>query len=106
MWICHVLFTRPISFRVPKKTAKEGGLRYHLQILQATLVHLKMRKVIPFHLEFIRNEDGRKKQDCERNAGKRLIKRIKQDHTFLPAVIVGDSLYSNQPFIDEFNSKK
>ncbi len=80
---------------------KESGLRYHHQILQATLVHPKMRQVIPFAPEFIRNKDGKKKQDCERNAGKRLINRIRQDHPQLPAVIVGDSLYSNQPFINE-----
>lgn len=80
---------------------KDNGLRYHHQILQATLVHPKMRQVIPLAPEFISNEDGNEKQDCERNAGKRLINRIKQDHPQLPAIIVGDSLYSNQPFINE-----
>ena len=80
---------------------KEGGLRYHHQILQATLVHPEMRQVIPFAPEFIRNRDGQEKQDCERNAGKRLINRIKKDHPFLHVVIGGDSLYSNQPFINE-----
>jgi hypothetical protein len=42
-----------------------------------------MRQVIPPAPKFIRNEDGNKKQDCERNAVKRLLYEIKQDHPHL-----------------------
>ena len=81
-------------------------LRYYHQIVQSTLVHPDMRQVIPLAPEFIRNEDGNKKQDCERNAAKRLLYKIKQDHPHLPIIICGDSLYSNLPFITALNKHK
>jgi hypothetical protein len=49
--------------------------------------------------EFIANEDGQGKQDCEIHAAKRLIARLRASGTALPYIIVGDSLYSKQPFI-------
>jgi hypothetical protein len=60
-----------------------------------------LRQVIPLAPEAIRNEDGMEKQDCEINAGKRIIKKIRQDHPKLKIIIGGDSLYSKQPFIWE-----
>jgi hypothetical protein len=84
------------------KTSKKDGIkRYHHQILQGTLVHPEKREVIPLAPEFIRNEDGTEKQDCERAAGKRLVHAIKRDHPHLPIIIAGDSLYSNTPFLRE-----
>jgi hypothetical protein len=83
------------------KKDKEGKKRYHHQILQSTLIHPEKREVIPLAPEFIRNGDGKEKQDCERNAAKRTLKRMKRDHSQLPIIIVGDSLYSNKPFLDE-----
>lgn len=85
-----------------RKSNKNGEIiRYYHQILQGTLVHPDKREVIPLAPEFIRNEDGTEKQDCELNAGKRLVHTIKKDHPHLPIVIVGDSLYSNTPFLRE-----
>lgn len=85
------------------KQQKDGTKRYYHQILQATLVHPEKREVIPLAPEFIHNEDGQKKQDCERNASKRMLAKIKADHPFLPIIITGDSLFSNKPFIDLLN---
>jgi hypothetical protein len=83
-------------------TSKKDGIkRYHHQILQGTVVHPDKREVIPLAPEFIRNEDGTEKQDCERNAGKRLMRTIKKDHPHLPIIIAGDSLYANTPFLRE-----
>ena len=80
--------------------SKDGGWRYHHQILQAALVKPGRRQVVPLAPEAIKNEDGRDKQDCEINAGKRLIKQIRRQHPKLPIIIGGDSLYSKQPFIE------
>lgn len=80
-----------------KKTS--DGLRYHHQILQSTIMHPDMKQVLPLAPEFIRNGDGGKKQDCEQNAGKRLVNRVKKDHPRLPLIWVGDGLYSKAPFI-------
>jgi hypothetical protein len=60
-----------------------------------------MKQIIPLAPEFIRNGDGGKKQDCEINPGKCLIRKIKSDHPHLPMIIAGDSLYSKKPFINE-----
>ena len=35
------------------------------------------------------------KQDCELNAGKRIVKKIKKDYKMLPIIIVADSPYKN-----------
>ena len=57
-------------------------------------------EVIPFAPEEIRNEDGKDRQDCEINAAKRRIQRLRQDHPRLPIVLAGDGLYSKQPMIE------
>lgn len=60
-----------------------------------------MKQVIPLASEPIENEDGTEKQDCELNAAKRLLKKIRSKHPKLKIMIVGDGLYSKQPFIKD-----
>ena len=79
----------------------KGKKRFYHQILQAVMIHPDMRPVLPMVPEEISNQDGTQKQDCERNAAKRLIHHIRTMHPKLKIVITGDGLYSNQPFIDE-----
>ena len=74
--------------------------RYEHQIVQAAIVHPGKRQVIPLCPEEVRNTDGADKQDCEINAGKRLVKNLREDHPHLPLIIVADSLYSKQPFVE------
>lgn len=81
-----------------KKSNKK--VRYHHQILQAAIVHPDKRQVIPFAPESIENTDGKDKQDCEINAGKRLIRDLRKRHPKMKIIINGDGLYSKQPFID------
>lgn len=81
-------------------TTSKKGTRYYHQILQAVIVHPDMRQVLPLAPESIQNTDGTKKQDCEINAGKRLVADIRRRHPKLPIIITGDDLYSKQPFID------
>ena len=57
-----------------KKEDKKGNVRYEHQIVQAALMHPAMRQVIPLAPEAVRNTDGKDKQDCEIEAGKRLIR--------------------------------
>ena len=82
------------------KTESAKGVRYHHNILQAAIVHPDIRQVIPLFPESIRNTDGYVKQDCEINAGKRILGKIRKAHPQLPIIITGDDLYSKQPFID------
>ena len=82
-----------------KKTSKKTGqTTYSHQFLGASIVHPDQRQVIPLAPEPIQNTDGSSKQDCERNAGKRLIQKIRKTHPKLNIIITGDGLYSNQPF--------
>ena len=84
-----------------KKNKKTGEIRYHHQILQTAIVHPDMKQILPLAPEPIRNTDGFKKQDCEINASKRIISKIRKTHPKLKIIITGDGLYSQQPFIDE-----
>ena len=87
----HCLVTKP----------KKGNVRYHHQILQPVIIDPDKRQVLPLAPEQIHNSDGTDKQDCEVNAGKRCIHKIRKAHPKLNIIITGDSLYSKQPFIDE-----
>ena len=87
-------------------TESKGKRRYHHQILQSVIVNPDMRQVIPLSPEQISNHDGTKKQDCEINAGKRLIHNIRKVHPKLGIIITGDDLYSKQPFIDELKKNR
>lgn len=83
------------------KNHKNGDITYSHQVLGASIVHPDLRQVIPLAPESIHNIDGTVKQDCERNAGKRLLKKIRASHPKLKIIIAGDGLYANYPFIDE-----
>ena len=82
------------------KTSANGHVRYEHQILQAVIVCPGIREVIPLAPEPIANSDGAQKQDCEINAAKRLISKLRCTHPKLKLIVTGDSLYSKQPFID------
>ena len=84
---------------------KKGKVSYEHQIVQGALMHPSKRQVIPLAPEEVSNTDGTQKQDCESNAGKRLLQKIRKAHPKLPIIIVGDSLYSKQPFIEELKAK-
>ena len=65
-------------------TTKAGVTRYHHDILQAAIVRPGKPEVLPLAPEFIRNSDGRggkyHKQDCEINAGYRMLERLRCDY--------------------------
>jgi hypothetical protein len=77
----------------------KGPLRYSHQILQAVILNPHMRQVLPLAPEPIANTDGKKKQDCELAAAKRILSKIRSAHPRLPIIITGDGLYSDQPFV-------
>jgi len=78
-----------------------GQVHYSHVVVAATLVKAGTHDILPFDVEEARNEDGQEKQDCEINAGKRLIKRIRQEHPQLKICVTGDDLYAHEPFIKE-----
>ncbi len=80
---------------------KNGRVEHYHQILQPAFVRPGLQQVLPLAPEFIRREDGQSKQDCETNAGKRAIKRIRQEYPQLSIIAVADSLYSTMPFVND-----
>jgi hypothetical protein len=80
--------------------------RFTHQIVQAAIVHPDKSQVIPLVPEEVKNTDGGEKQDCEINAGKRLIEKLRKLHPKLSLMIVGDGLYSKQPFILKARAEK
>ena len=88
------------------KVHKNGTISYSHQVLGASIVHPEKRQMLPLAPEPIKNSDGSKKQDCEINAGKRFLTRIRQEHPKLQIVITADDLYSRQPFIEALNQNR
>jgi hypothetical protein len=68
------------------------------------LVHRQRKTVLPLTPEVITRRDGTRKNDCERNASKRLLRQLRQDYLQLKLIIVEDSLASNGAHLDRFTS--
>jgi hypothetical protein len=68
-------------------------------MLGAVLIHPDRREVIPLMPEPIVKQDGAGKNDCERNAAKRLLVKLRQDHPHLKVIVTEDSLSPNAPHI-------
>jgi DDE family transposase len=79
---------------------RNGTVTFRHQLLGAALVHPGQREVIPLMPEPIIKQDGTDKNDCERNAAKRLITKLRQDHPHLKFIVTEDSLSSNAPHIE------
>ena len=81
------------------KVHRNGSLTYYHQMLGAAIIHPDFREVIPLMPEPIMRHDGTGKNDCERNAAKRFIARLRHDHPHLKFIVTEDSLSSNAPHI-------
>ena len=84
-----------------KTNAKTGEVTYQHQLLGAAIVHPNFKEVIPLAPEPIIKQDGETKNDCERNAAKRLLENLRKDHPHLGLIITEDALSSNAPHIRE-----
>jgi hypothetical protein len=82
-----------------QRTDAQGEVHWRHTVVSATLVKAGSHRVLPLDVEEVRNSDGQHKQDCEVNAAKRLIRRLRQAHPQLPLIIGGDDLYCHEPFI-------
>jgi Transposase DDE domain len=82
------------------KEHRNGSITYYHQMLGAAIIHPDCRAVIPLMPEPIVKQDGTAKNDCERNAAKRFITKLRQDHPHLKFIITEDALSSNAPHIE------
>lgn len=88
-----------------KKDKESGEIRYYHTAITPTIVHPSIKRVLPLMQEFISNDDGKEKQDCEVNASKRWL-----DGFITPfkekVIVLGDDLYSREPMIQKVLAKK
>jgi hypothetical protein len=82
-----------------QRVQRNGSVTYAHQLLGAAIIHPDQRAVIALMPEPIVNRDGTDKNDCERNAAKRFVAKLRQDHPHLKFIITEDSLSSNAPHI-------
>ena len=85
---------------------RDGKTKYVHQAVAAVLVHPDQKCVIPLAVEPIVKQDGQTKNDCERNATGRLLRRIRRLHPRLKLIVVEDGLASNGPHIDDLRELK
>jgi hypothetical protein len=86
------------------KKHSDGSTTYHHNMLCAALVHPDKREVFLLDAEPILQQDGSEKNDCERNAAKRLQKNLRENYASYqknyPFLVVEDALYANSPHIE------
>jgi hypothetical protein len=83
-----------------QRVHRNGTITYYHQLLGAVLLHPECRDVIPLMPEPLMKHDGTGKNDCERNAAKRFITKLRRDHPHLQFIVTADRLSSNAPHIE------
>jgi hypothetical protein len=79
---------------------RDGSITYAHQLLGAALIHPDRREVIPLMPEAMLKQGGSEKNDCERNAAKRLMAKLRREHPHLRVIVTEDGLSSNAPHIE------
>jgi hypothetical protein len=89
-----------------KREDKESReIHYYHSAITPTIVHPDIKRVLPLMQEFIANDDGDDKQDCEVNASKRWLDNF-TNPTNKKLIILGDDLYSREPMIQKVLDKE
>jgi hypothetical protein len=82
-----------------KTCSKTGKIAYSIQTYAAVIVHPDRKEVFALPPEPIFKHDGDNKNDCERNACRRFLQKLRKDHPHLKIIITEDGLSSNAPHI-------
>lgn len=85
---------------------RNGIIEYHHKALQPIICHPSQKQILPMMPEAIANTDGQTKQDCEVNAGKRLLPKLRKQHPRMPFIWLADSIFGTAPFISEIIANK
>lgn len=89
-----------------ERKQRNGKVTYSHQFMVAVIVHPDRSEVIPIGVEPIIKQDGETKNDCERNAGKRLIESIRKEHPRLKIIVLEDGLHSTGPNLKEIEKRE
>jgi len=84
---------------------KNGTETYAHSMLTAAIVCPGQREVFVVNNEPIVKQDGETKNDCERNAAKRLFVRLSDTFNGQPVVYVLDALYACAPIVNQIVEK-
>jgi hypothetical protein len=88
----------------PYKTSKKGKKTWYQNVLEAKIV-CSNGFSISIGTEWLKNEDGHTKQDCEQKALKRLLDHLKRDYPRLPICILLDGLFACAPVMEKIKNK-
>ena len=83
--------------RLGEADAAGGGTEHFHQMLAANVVAPGRAQSLPLPPEFVQPQDGADKQDCERQAVKRWLRRHGGSCAAMRPVYLGDDLYACQP---------
>ena len=83
-----------------------GQTNYFHSVLTPVIVQAGNEHVISLEPEFITPQDGKEKQDCEIEAGKRWVNTHGDFYAKQNVTILGDDLFSRQPFCEALKNKK
>jgi hypothetical protein len=89
-----------------QRELSNGKTNYFHSVLTPVIVQPGNEHVITLEPEYILPQDGKEKQDCEIEAGKRWIGKYGDFYAKQGVTILGDDLYSRQPFIQALKIKQ
>ena len=82
------------------RTLPDDSILYFHDVITPVIVKPHSAQVISLEPEFMSPQDGSDKQDCELTAAKRWIRRNSKLCQVTQVTVLGDDLYSNQPFCE------
>jgi hypothetical protein len=85
-----------------ERTLANEETLYHHQVITPVVVQPENSNVIALEPEFIVPQDGHEKQDCERTAIKRWLKKHGSFYAEHQCTALGDDLYCCQPICEQF----
>lgn len=85
--------------RCGKKQHRDGKQTYYHQTVAVAAVHPQQSLALPLEAEAVSYVAGARKQDCELEAAKRLLPRLRQTYPKTPFCVLGDALYSTGPMV-------
>ena len=83
-----------------------GKINYFHSVLTPVIVQPRNERVITLEPEYITPQDGKEKQDCEIEAGKRWVDKYGDFYAKQGVTILGDDLFSRQPYCLKLKDKK
>jgi hypothetical protein len=81
-----------------KNKKNEETIHYHHQVITPIIASPNQKEILPLMPEFIENEDGQNKQDCEINAQKRWLQKSGDLKLDAKIIVMGDDISSREPY--------